>query len=281
MIFPINAWVPESPHWLMRMGRFREARESLAWALQSNINKIDLPAATVVAQQPPHWSELFQYPRSVVVSWVGNLAAQTGIYGLALWVPTLFMQVLKISPARASYMMIYCSASAFGGRLAFSYLSEWLGRRLSGGLYGFGAAVLVILSAYLRNEFLGVVSVFWLMLIVTYFFADGGFAIVGPYAAEVWPSRLRASGMGAAYGFGGVGKIIGPLGLALIVGSSNIVKPEASADKVIPAFIYLGAWFAIAGIVYGFFGMETRGRTIVQIDNELEGSRQGADQTVT
>jgi putative MFS transporter len=269
MILPIRAWVPESPHWLVCMGRFREARESLAWALQIDVKGIPLTVANAEVQQPAEWHELFHYPRSVVVSWIGNLAAQTGIYGLALWVPTLFMQVLRISPARASYLMIYCSISAFVGRVAFSYLSDSLGRRVSGGLYGFGAAVLVILSSYLRNEFLGAISVFWLMLIVTYFFADGGFAIVGPYAAEVWPSRLRATGMGAAYGFGGIGKIIGPLGLALIVGSSNIVKPEASVAKIIPAFIYLGAWFALAGIVYGFFGLETRGRSIEQIDSEL------------
>ena len=42
-----------------------------------------------------------------------------------------------------------------------------------------------------------------------------------------------------------------------------------SVAKIIPAFIYLGAWFALAGIVYGFFGLETRGRSIEQIDNEL------------
>ena len=269
MILPIQAWVPESPHWLVCKRRFREARESLAWALRIDVKEIPLTVANAAVQPPVEWHELFHYPRSVVVSWIGNLAAQTGIYGLALWVPTLFMQVLRISPARASYLMIYCSLSAFVGRVAFSYLSDSLGRRVSGGLYGFGAAALVILSSYLRNEFLGTISVFWLMLIVTYFFADGGFAIVGPYAAEVWPSRLRATGMGAAYGFGGIGKIIGPLGLALIVGSSNIVKPEASVAKIVPAFIYLGAWYVIAGIVYVFFGLETRGRSIEQIDSEL------------
>jgi len=55
------------------------------------------------------------------------------------------------------------------------------------------------------------------------------------------------------------------------------VKPEASAGKIVPAFLYLGGWYAVAGIVYGFFGMETRGRTIEQIDEELEGSRRNAN----
>jgi putative MFS transporter len=269
VILLVRAWMPESPHWLVQMGRYREARESLAWALQIDPEKIPLPSTEMKLQEPVRWSELFGYPRSLAISWLGNLAAQTGIYGLSLWAPTLLVQVLKITPAHAASLMIACSMSAFIGRIAFAYLSDTLGRRASGALFGFGAAVLITLASYLRNDFLGMTSAFWLVLVVAYFFADGGFAIVGPYAAEVWPSRLRASGMGSAYGFGGIGKIIGPLGLAIIVGSANIVKPEASVAKIVPAFIYLGAWYALAGIVYGLFGIETRHRSIAQIDREL------------
>jgi putative MFS transporter len=269
LIFLIRAWMPESPHWLLRVGRAAEARESLAWAVEINPEQIPLPSTEPQAE-PASWGELFHYPRSLAVSWIGNLAAQTGVYGLYLWVPTLLMQVLRTTPARASYLMIYCSAGAFIGRIAFSYLSEALGRRLSGGLYGFGAALFVVLTASLRSTFLGAISVFWLLMIVTFFFADGGFAIVGPYAAEVWPAHLRASGMGSAYGFGGIGKIIGPLGLALIVGSSDVIKPQASVAKIVPAFFYLAAWFGLAGIVYGLFGMETKGRSIEEISAELE-----------
>ncbi len=275
IILLVRAWMPESPYWLVRMGRYGEARQSIAWALQIDPEKIPLPAAPPEPQQPPRWRELIRYPRSMAVSWLGNLAAQTGIYGLSLWAPTLLVQLLRISPARAASLMIACSASAFIGRLSFAYLSDAIGRRPSGGLFGLAAAALLILASYLRNEFFGVVSVFWLVLVAAYFFADGGFAIVGPYAAEVWPSRLRASGMGSAYGFGGIGKIIGPLGLALIVGSSNIVTPKASAVKIVPAFIYLGAWYALAGIVYAVFGMETRRRSIAEIDRELEPNNPG------
>ena len=94
--------------------------------------------------------------------------------------------------------------------------------------------------------------------------------MVGPYAAEVWPSHLRTSGMGSAYGFGGLGKVIGPLGLALVVGSSNVVKPEATLDAIMPAFLYLASWFVMAGAVYFFLGIETQGRSIEEIDSSLK-----------
>jgi len=264
----IRAWVPESPRWLMRMGRFEEARKSLAWALEMDPKDIEL---TTVRGEPQKaaWSELFKHPRSLAVSWLGNLGTQTGIYGLTLWLPTLFVQILGISPPQASRLMISVTLGGFVGRVSFSYLSDAIGRRASGGLLGLGAAVMLALTAYLHDAFLGTVSMFWLLTIVTYFFADGGFAIVGPYAAEVWPAGLRTSGMGSAYGFGGLGKIIGPLGLALIAGSSNIVTPQASVAAIGPAFIYLAGWYVLAGVVYYFFGIETKGRSIEYIDGEL------------
>lgn len=96
---------------------------------------------------------------------------------------------------------------------------------------------------------------------------------MGPYAAEVWPSALRTSGMGSAYGFGGIGKIIGPIGLPLIVGSSNIVKPDVTIAAILPCFLYLAAWSALAGFAYAFIGFETKGRSIEDIDRGLTAGR--------
>ena len=132
-----------------------------------------------------------------------------------------------------------------------------------------GAALFIILAGYNYNTLVSGVSAFWLILAVAMFFVDGGFAIVGPYAAEVWPSHLRTSGMGSAYGFGGIGKILGPVGLALIVGSSNYLKPDVPLTQIPTAFLYLGCWFLMAGVVYYFFGVETRGKSNEQIDREL------------
>src|ERR1700744_6135990 len=275
LVLLVRIWVPESPRWLCRQGRYEDARKSLAWALQMEPSALPMPteedAGPVVKS---NWLDLFKYPRSLMVSWLGNAGAQTGVYGITLWVPSLFVLLLKVTPQEAAKMMILLTVCGFIGRVSFSYFSEVLGRRKAGGLLGFGAGILTIVAGYNYDTTIMGMSGFWLILAVGYFFADGGFAIVGPYAAEVWPSHLRTSGMGSAYGFGGIGKIIGPVGLALIVGSNNYLKPDVPLPEIPIAFIYLGAWFLMAGAIYYFLGIETRGKSIEQIDRELNAGLQ-------
>jgi putative MFS transporter len=116
---------------------------------------------------------------------------------------------------------------------------------------------------------LGAVSVFFVLIMIQRFFGDASYAIIGPYLAEVRPNRLRASGMGFSYGIGNLGKIIGPLGLALIVGSSNYVSPKVTLDALFPALLFLAFWYGQAGLMFLLLGFETRGRSIQEIDRSL------------
>jgi putative MFS transporter len=269
MVLLVRIWVPESPRWLARQGRLEDARRSMAWALEVPPDSLPLPRPDEYVEAKTRWTDLFRYPRSLVVSWFGNLGAQTGAYGVVLWAPTLFVLILHVSPPEASKLMIGLTLGGVVGRVVFAFLSEGIGRRKAGGLLGFGAALFIALAGVYHADMWFGVSAFWLLLIVAFFFADGGFAVVGPYAAEVWPAHLRTSGMGSAYGFGGIGKVIGPLGLALVVGSGNVIKPDASVENIMPAFLYLASWFVLAGAVYLFLGIETQGRSIEQIDRDL------------
>ena len=52
------------------MGRPEEARRSLAWALQVSSASLPLPKLDEAATRQTAWSDLFRYPRSLLVSWL-------------------------------------------------------------------------------------------------------------------------------------------------------------------------------------------------------------------
>jgi MFS transporter, putative metabolite:H+ symporter len=263
----IRAWVPESPYWLMRMGRPEEARQSVAWALQIDPETIPLPAL-VPEIEHTRWTEVFNYPRSLIAGCLTGLT-QTGGVALGLWMVTLFVMVLKISPAQASGLVIWVSISAIAGRFFCSWISDAMGRRASGVLSCLIAALFMSLAGYLHNVFIGGTSMFFVMIVAQNFMGSGNYSIVGPYMGELWPARLRGSGMGLVYGVGNLGKFIGPAGLALIAGSSNFVAPQATLDALIPAFNYFAFWYVLGAAAFWFVGFETGNRSIAEIDAEL------------
>src|SRR6201984_2997284 len=227
----IRAFVPESPHWLMRRGRVEEARLSLAWALQMDPAQITLPAVAPLVEHTRSL-EIFKYPRSIIAGALTGLT-QTGGVGLALWQVTLFVMVLNISAPEASKLVIWISLSAIAGRFFCSWISDAWGRRASGIFSCLFAALFMSLAGYLHNVFIGGVSMFFAMIVAQNFFGSGQYSIVGPYMGEMWPARLRGSGMGFVYGVGNLGKFIGPAGRALIAGSSNFFNPPATLDATI------------------------------------------------
>ncbi len=78
--------------------------------------------------------------------------------------------------------------------------------------------------------------------------------------------------MGMSYGVGNLGgKVLGPAGLALIMGAGDIIKPAAPNLVMLgPAFVYFASWYVLGIIGFWAFGPETRGRTFEEMDNALD-----------
>jgi putative MFS transporter len=113
------------------------------------------------------------------------------------------------------------------------------------------------------------VSLFLLALIPAAFFADGGFANLAPYTPEVFPTSLRTHGMGLAWAVSGVGRIIGPLVIALLAGTGDLVDPEATLDALMPAFLFLAASVLLVGVGFMVVRIEPHGKDLETLSAEL------------
>ena len=269
LVFMIRYWVPESPRWLTRMGRQEEARRSLAWALMIDPKKITLPPALPALEQT-RWLELFKYPRLIAAGGLTGLT-QTGGASLGLWGATLLVIVLNITPAQAAFLMVWVGLTGIVGRFFIAALIEPLGRRGAGTLACGMAAVLLVLQGYLWHVFIGSWSLFYILFLAQTFFSSAIYSVVGPYMSEIWPARLRSSGMGMSYGIGNLGgKVLGPAGLALIMGAGDIIKPAAPNLVMLgPAFVYFASWLVLGVIGFWVFGPEPKGRTFEEMDSTL------------
>ena len=263
---------PESARWLMAKGRFGAARAAIATHLGVPAERLPLPATKPGAEPRATLAELYASPRlfwQTILIWGG---ATTAGFGYLLWGPTIVALTLHISVAKGAEYFIYVSISAMAGRLLIAWLAQKLGRRWLGVVVSLAATVLLALAGYYNGAMLGGVPVFVILVAAAAFFVEGGLGNITPYTIEQYGVRLgsRASGLGHAAA--GIGKILGPLTLALIAGTGNIVSPHATQQAVFPAFVFLAFCMLLVGLAFLFLARETHGR-VMALDLEDEPSR--------
>jgi putative MFS transporter len=251
--------VPESVRWLAAKGRFGEARGLVARQLGLPLEQVPLPTEPPVAPPSASLAELYRSPLrfwETVVIWGG---ASTAAYGVYLWGPTIVSLLLGISvPAAAGYFVFVAGAGVVG-KIVVSFVSPLIGRRRCGQLWGFLAAIALGCAAVFSNTFIGSVPLLVVFLCCSTFGIDGSFSNLAPYTVEVFGVRLGARSSGLGQAANGVGKILGPLSLALIAGTGNVVSPHATAGAVLPAFMFLGCAMLCVGLSFSIVGIETHG----------------------
>ena len=102
-----------------------------------------------------------------------------------------------------------------------------------------------------------------ILLCAANFCVEGGFANLAPYTVERYGVSLgaRASGLGQAAN--GVGKIVGPLSLALVAGTSNLITQQQTAAAVLPTFLFLAFCMVPVALSFLVLGVETHGKQIL------------------
>jgi putative MFS transporter len=251
----LRSLLPESPRWLAVRGRNAEAEAAMS-LIETETQKATgqpLPPVKPVvstSDKGASWSDLFGpfYLRRTLVVWVIWFAAYFVNYGLTIWLPTLYRTVFKLPLDVSLRYGLITQAVGLLGTLICALAIDHVGRRLWFAVSFAAATPALAAVALLPAPSAEQVLTF---MTIAYFFISSINIGVYLYTPELYPTRVRALGVGAATAWLRLASMIGPtvVGMMLAGGLPSV-------------FVTFAIVAAIAAVITGVFAVETKGRVL-------------------
>lgn len=245
----IRRHVPESPRYLLTAGRPVQARAVLERV--ARVNGRRLPAGPLEVTEghrpaplPALWTPRLR--RSTAMLWTAWLCIALGYYGIFTWLPTVFVE--RGFDFLDTYLYTFLLALAqVPGYLSAAFLIERWGRPLTLTVYLMASGVCTFAFLLLPTT-VTVVSAAVMMS----FFALGAWGALYAYTPELYPTEIRATGVGWASGMTRIAGAIAPLvgGLLLPISLTAALSVYAAA-------------FMAGALVVAVLGADTRGRPLL------------------
>lgn len=247
--------LPESPRWLAVRGRLAQAEAAMA-QIESETRKATgepLPAPKPVVStldKPASLTDLFGpfYLRRTLVVWVIWFCAYFVNYGLSIWLPTVYRTVFKLPLDQSLRYGLITQAVGLIGTLICALAIDHVGRRPWFALSFVGAAAALAVLASTPTPTAQQVLTY---MTIAYFFVSSINIGVYLYTPELYPTRVRALGVGTATAWLRLASIIGPIVVGMMIGSG-----------LATVFVTFAAVAGIAAVITGLFAVETKGRVL-------------------
>ena len=240
-------FLPESPHWLMARGEAGQARAVLDRIAAANgrpavagelraVPRVEARMADLVG------GDLRRRTLLILATW---LLVSTAYYGVFIWLPGRLVTEGHGFVRGYGFLVLLALAQVPGYALAAVGV-ETIGRRKT--LIGFLAASALGCCLFVLAATPGLVAA---SLLLMSFALLGTWGALYAYTPELYPTSLRATGMGAAGAMARVGGLLAPSAIALLVG----------ADFGL-AIALFAALLLVAALAVSRIEVETRGRPL-------------------
>lgn len=242
--------LPESPRWLARYGRVAKANRALAKLGAAAVDE-NLPIGGAEARRVPVLA-LFapEYRmRTIVVSALWFFTSLVS-FAFATWAPTLYTQVYHLPLEEGLRYTAIAGALYLFVPLAFAALIDIVGRR--------GPAIFVNSVALLALIALIAISQPQTLTVATlittgWIAAAAGSVILWPYTAEIFPTQMRATGVGLSSSLARGASMLTPLVVAGTLAYGGSVRV---------VFAMLGVCSLIVILLWVFFTRETARKSL-------------------
>ena len=256
--------LPESPRWLARQGRTGEAR-AVSLEIRDGSRRFEPPVAAPAGGNAHEATSglshlLRHYPGRLALGSALDFSEAFGYYGLFAMLPLVVLPTLHLPAGQTPWFFIIGNLGAAAGGLIAAGGLDALGRKTTvTAFYALAAlAMLYMGAATLHGTAGGVLIAFTL----ANFGASGAWIAAYPTFSEIFPTGMRASGIGISVAVGRIGAALAPPLLVLV---AQRISVEA-AFALMAASYGLGA---LAMAVWAIRGPEGRGLPLEALAREL------------
>ncbi len=146
-----------------------------------------------------------EYRDSTIKSWIALFFSFITLYTLMSWVPAIASES-GLAPDVAIYVGIALNAGAAIGSAAVGAAGSKFGLRQTVGTFMMVAFTVMLLY----GNFVWPIVLLFVLISLIGIFVQGGFNGLFPTLSRIYPSDVRATGIGYGFGIGRLGAIIGP-----------------------------------------------------------------------